>query len=84
MSFGGDNMLGLEGVMPNGEIIRTGSLGAGLGWFCGEGPGPSVRGILRGGLGLRGAMGVYTKVALKALSLAGTRQIAGRRPTSGL
>jgi hypothetical protein len=65
MSFGGDNMLGLEWVMPNGEILRTGSLGAGLGWFCGEGPGPSARGIVRGGLGLKGAMGVFTKVALK-------------------
>ena len=33
-----ENMLGMEWVMPNGDILRTGSLGSGLGWFCGEGP----------------------------------------------
>ena len=61
----GENMLGAEWVMPNGDIMRTGSLGSGLGWFSGEGPGPSVRCIIRGGLGTQGAMGVFTKIALK-------------------
>jgi hypothetical protein len=65
MAKGGENMLGAEWVMPDGELVRTGSLGAGLGWFSGEGPGPGVRGIIRGALGLRGAMGVFTKIALK-------------------
>jgi hypothetical protein len=65
MGFGNENMLGLEWVMPNGDLMRTGSLGSGLGWFCGEGPGPGVRGIIRGALGARGGMGVYTKCALK-------------------
>jgi glycolate oxidase len=65
MSKGGENMLGGEWVMPDGNILRTGSLGSGLGWFCGEGPGPSVQGLIRGGLGTRGAMGVFTKIALK-------------------
>ena len=65
MAKGGENMLGGEWVMPDGEIVRTGSLGAGLGWFSGEGPGPGVRGIIRGGLGTRGAFGVFTKIALK-------------------
>ena len=65
MSKGGENMLGAEWVMPNGDILRTGSLGSGLGWFSGEGPGPSIRGIIRGALGSRGAMGVFTKIALK-------------------
>ena len=61
----GENMLGAEWVMPNGDIMRTGSLGSGCGWFSGEGPGPSVRSIIRGGLGTQGSMGVFTKIALK-------------------
>jgi len=65
MAKGGENILGAEWVMPDGNIVRTGSLGAGLGWFTGEGPGPGIRGIIRGALGTRGAMGVFTKVALK-------------------
>jgi hypothetical protein len=65
MSKGGENMLGAEWVMPDGELLRIGSLGSGLGWFCGDGPGPSVQGIIRGGLWSRGAMGVFTKIALK-------------------
>lgn len=28
-----DNLLGLEWVMPTGEILRTGSVGCGCGWF---------------------------------------------------
>ncbi|MFZ0448517.1 MAG: FAD-binding oxidoreductase [Desulfatiglandaceae bacterium] len=65
MGFGDENLLGLEWVMPDGEILRTGSLGSVLGWFCGEGPGPGVRGIIRGVVGAKGAMGVFTKCALK-------------------
>jgi len=65
MSYSDENLLGLEWVMPNGDILRTGSLGSGLGWFCGEGPGPGARGIVRGLVGTRGAMGVFTKCAIK-------------------
>jgi glycolate oxidase len=65
MGFNDENLLALEWVMPNGEIMRTGSLGSGLGWFCGEGPGPGVRGIIRGVTGAKGAMGVFTKCAIK-------------------
>jgi glycolate oxidase len=60
-----ENLLALEWVTPAGEIVRTGSLGSGNGWFCGEGPGPSVRGICRGAVGSKGGFGVYTKCALK-------------------
>jgi hypothetical protein len=60
-----DNMLAMEWIEPDGEILRTGSAGAGLGYFCGEGPGPSMRGVARGAFGAKGAMGIFTKVALK-------------------
>ncbi len=60
-----ENMLGVEWVMPTGEILRTGALGSGCGWFCGEGPGPSLRAIFRGSTGAKGAMGVFTKCAIK-------------------
>jgi glycolate oxidase len=65
MGCASENMLGAEWVLPNGEILRTGSLGAGSGWFNGEGPGPSTRAILRGFQGTTGAMGVCTKVAVR-------------------
>jgi hypothetical protein len=60
-----ENMLGIEWVLPTGEIMRTGCLGSGIGWFCGEGPGPGVRSLVRGFQGAMGSMGVFTKVALK-------------------
>jgi len=57
-----ENLLAMEWITPTGEIVRTGSLGSDAGWFCGEGPGPSLRGICRGARGARGGMGVYTKL----------------------
>jgi glycolate oxidase len=60
-----ENLLAAEWVMPTGEILRTGSLGSGLGWFSGDGLGPSLRGIFRGALGAAGGLGVFTKVAVK-------------------
>jgi hypothetical protein len=65
MGVGVENLLGTEWVMPDGEIIRTGTLGSGLGWHYGEGPGPSVRAIVRGAYGGKGSLGVFTKCALK-------------------
>jgi len=57
-STGDRNDLATEWVTDEGEIIRLGTLGASDEWFCGDGPGPSLRGILRGG-------GVITKQATK-------------------
>jgi glycolate oxidase len=61
--FSGRNLLGAEWVLPNGEILRLGSLGSGAGWFSGDGPGPSLRGIMRGYRGACGGLGVFTKCA---------------------
>ncbi|MBN2625239.1 MAG: FAD-binding oxidoreductase [Spirochaetales bacterium] len=69
-----ENLLGAEWVLPNGEILRTGSLGSGDGWFCGEGPGPSTRGILRGIFGPAGSMGVCTKIATRLHPWPGPKQ----------
>jgi len=59
------NNLGVEWVLPTGEVLRLGALGSGTGYFSGDGPGPSLRGIMRGFLGAWGGMGVFTKVATK-------------------
>ncbi len=60
------NVLGVEWVLPNGEVLRTGSLAnPRAGYYWGEGPGPDARGLLRGLLGHLGALGVITKLAVK-------------------
>lgn len=64
-SYGERNLLAVEWVTPDGEVIRTGSLGALGEWFCGDGPGPSLRGIIRGNVVPLGGLGVYTKAATK-------------------
>jgi glycolate oxidase len=70
-----DNLLGVEWVTPAGDIVRTGSLGSGDGWFCGEGPGPSVRGVMRGNFGALGGLGVFTKCAIKLVHWPGSSQL---------
>jgi glycolate oxidase len=64
-SYGERNQLALEWVTGDGEIVRLGSLGALDEWFCGDGPGPSLRGIVRGNTMPLGGLGVYTKAAQK-------------------
>jgi len=65
LSYGERNQLALEWVTPDGEIVRLGSLGSVGEWFCGDGPGPSLRGIIRGNTTPLGGLGVYTKAAVK-------------------
>lgn len=65
MSYGHRNLLGAEWVLPDGEVLRLGSLDSGLGWFNPDGPGPSLRGIMRGSAGALGGLGIFTKCALK-------------------
>ena len=75
MGSSSETLLGMEFVMPDGTILRTGSLSAGLGWFCGDGPGPSLRGLVRGKLGNMGAFGVFTKCAVKLAPWPGPEKI---------
>jgi len=63
--FGGRNPLGVEWVLPDGELLRLGTPGSGAGWFCGDGPGPSLRGVMRGWGGTQGGLGVFTKCGVK-------------------
>ena len=64
-SWGERNQLGFEWVTPDGEIVRSGALESLDEWFCGDGPGPSLRGIIRGDQTPLGGLGVYTKAAQK-------------------
>jgi glycolate oxidase len=76
------NVLGVEWVLPDGELVRLGSAGAGGGWFSGDGPGPGLRGIMRGYMGAAGGLGVFTKIGYKLYPWAGDREarVAGRNP----
>ncbi len=60
-------ILGTEWVLPDGEILRLGSLALQNDPFWGEGPGPDLRGIIRGHNGVRGALGIVTRMAVKLL-----------------
>jgi FAD/FMN-containing dehydrogenase len=81
-SFSGRNLLGVEWVLPSGEVVTLGSAGAGCGWFSPDGPGPSMRGIVRGFQGTFGGLGVFTKCAIKLFKWDGPRQwkIEGSSP----
>jgi glycolate oxidase len=64
-SYGERNLLAVEWVTPDGEIVKMGSLGSLGEWFCGDGPGPSLRGIIRGNTVPLGGLGVFTAAAQK-------------------
>lgn len=79
------NPLAVEWVLPTGEILRLGTLGSGAGWFCGDGPGPSLRGVMRGLSGARGGLGIFTKCAVKLYPWPGPPklEIRGENPHYG-
>ena len=61
----GRNVLGVEWVLPTGDILKMGTAAGGNGWFSAEGPGISLRGVLRGHCGANGGHGVITKASVK-------------------
>lgn len=75
MGYNDRNVLGVEWVLPDGEILRLGSLGSGAGWICGDGPGPSLRGIMRGYWGSFGGFGVFTRCAIRLYQWGGPPEI---------
>ncbi len=73
------NILGVEWVLPNGDILRTGSLALpGAGYYWGEGP--DARALLRGASGHFGALGIITKMAIKLYPWPGPKLF----PTEGV
>ncbi|MDR9458649.1 MAG: FAD-binding oxidoreductase [Dehalococcoidia bacterium] len=86
MGYSNSNVLAVEWVLPDGEILRLGSLGSGDGWFCGDGPGPSLRGIMRGMIGALGGLGVFTKCGVKLYPWYGppTTPMEGIHPLNGM
>lgn len=90
MSTGGDdrNQLGMEWVTPAGDLIRLGSTGSVNEWFCGDGPGPSLRGVIsgRGSGDALAEGGVITKAAMKLYHWPGPAEFAleGQSPNYGL
>ena len=71
MSYSPRNVLGVEWVLPDGELLRLGTPGSGEDWFTGDGPGPSLRGIMRGASGAFGGLGIFTACALKLFNWPG-------------
>ena len=75
------NILGFEWVLPNGEVVRTGSLAnPAAGPYWGEGPGPDLRGLLRAAAGNFGALGVVSRMAVKLYPWPGPKTF----PVSGV
>jgi glycolate oxidase len=75
MSYGHRNLLGAEWVLPDGEILRVGAPDSGAGWFTPDGPGPSLRGIMRGSTGALSGLGIFTKCTLKLYNWPGPPQM---------
>jgi len=79
--YAAHNVLGVEWVLPDGDILRTGSLAVpGAGYYWGEGPGPDARGLLRANAGHFGALGIITRMAVKLYPWPGPPDL----PTEGV
>jgi glycolate oxidase len=79
--LGAQMLLAFELVLPNGEILRSGSIAqAGADWVWNDGPGPDLRGFLRGAqFGHAGGMGMVTKVSTRLFPWPGPQEF----PTKG-
>jgi hypothetical protein len=64
-SLGYQRLLGVEWVMPDGEILKIGSLSMSDNYFWGEGPGPDLRALLRGCAGHQSRLGIVTRIGVK-------------------
>ncbi len=70
----GRNLLGLEMVLPDGEIMRSGTLTTATGDYAwGEGPGLEAAGLLRGAMGAMGTLGIVTRAGVKLHSWPGPK-----------
>ncbi len=76
MGYNGRNLLGFEWVSPEGEIIRAGSADMDADWFSCDGPGPSMKGIVRGQQGYDGGFGIFTKATVKLYHFNGPKDLS--------
>jgi glycolate oxidase len=76
------NHLAVEWVTPDGQIVRSGSLGSTDEWFSGDGPGPSLRSILTSAVPPGVTPGVFTKAAVKVYHWPGPKRfpVVGTSP----
>jgi glycolate oxidase len=65
LGYAPKNVKAVEWVKPDGEIVATGSAGSSGEWFSGDGPGPSLKGLIRSSTSPAGGLGVFTKASLK-------------------
>jgi glycolate oxidase len=80
------NILALEWVTPQGDIVRIGSFGDDDNWFSEEGPGPGLRGMIRGLIGANGGLGIFTRIGYKLHPWAGPERLTttGASPMKGM
>ncbi len=80
-SYNGRNYLGSEWVLPTGDVLRWGLVDEGKAGH----PGPGLLGIHRGSHGAFGALGIFTKAAVKLYPWPGPAQLelTGKNPTPG-
>jgi len=67
-ALGAHQLLSFEVVLPNGEILRSGSISqsGSEDWIWNDGPGPDLRGFFRGAqFGHAGGMGMVTKISTR-------------------
>ena len=85
-SFGERNLLAVEWVTPEGDVVKIGSFGSIGEWFSGDGPGPSLKGVIRGNVVPLGGLGVFTKAATKVYHWPGpaTLGLEGYSPSYNL
>ena len=69
VGYANRRVLAAEWILPTGEILYTGSASNIKDYFWGEGPGPDLRGLMRGWFGHFGGLGVVTKMAVKLFRL---------------
>jgi glycolate oxidase len=82
-ALGANQLLSFEVVLPNGEILRSGSVtqeGPETDWIWNDGPGPDLRGFFRGAqFGHAGGMGMVTKISTRLFPWPGPKVF----PTNG-
>ena len=78
-ALGAHQLLSFELVLPNGELLKSGSIAqAGADdWIWNDGPGPDLRGFYRGAqFGHAGGMGMVTKISTRLFPWTGPSTFA--------